>query len=134
MKKPVNRDRSFGISVGVVLLAIAAVLWWRGRVGRAEVVGGDRRLAPHRRPRLRAAAEVSERRVVAVLDGARLRQRAHPADDPVLARARAARRCVWRLIGKDPLARRRRTWPGWSPYPARYRDREALRTHVLRSS
>ena len=30
---------------------------------------------------------------------------------------------LWRLIGKDPLARRRDKWPGWSPYPARYRDR-----------
>ena len=29
---------------------------------------------------------------------------------------------IWRLTGKDPLARRRSTWPGWSPYPARYRD------------
>jgi hypothetical protein len=31
---------------------------------------------------------------------------------------------VWKLIGKDPLTRSRRTWPGWSPYPARYRDRQ----------
>jgi hypothetical protein len=31
---------------------------------------------------------------------------------------------VWRLVGKDPLARRRERWPGWSPYPARYRDRK----------
>jgi hypothetical protein len=29
---------------------------------------------------------------------------------------------LWRLTGKDPLARRRGRWPGWSPYPARYRD------------
>ena len=27
-----------------------------------------------------------------------------------------------RLIGKDPLARRRRSWRGWLPYPDRYRD------------
>jgi len=27
-----------------------------------------------------------------------------------------------RVIGKDPLTRRRTQWPGWSPYPARYRD------------
>ena len=31
---------------------------------------------------------------------------------------------VWKLIGKDPLTRSRRSWPGWSPYPARYRDRQ----------
>jgi hypothetical protein len=29
---------------------------------------------------------------------------------------------LWRAIGKDPLARRRDRWPGWSTYPARYRD------------
>jgi hypothetical protein len=31
---------------------------------------------------------------------------------------------IWRLTGKDPLARRRDKWPGWSPSPARYRDRK----------
>ena len=31
---------------------------------------------------------------------------------------------VWRVIGKDPLTRRRRNWPGWSPYPERFRDRD----------
>ena len=30
---------------------------------------------------------------------------------------------IWRLTGKDPLARRRTARPGWSPYPSRYRDR-----------
>jgi hypothetical protein len=29
---------------------------------------------------------------------------------------------VWRMTGKDPLSRRRGASPGWSPYPARYRD------------
>jgi Saxitoxin biosynthesis operon protein SxtJ len=28
----------------------------------------------------------------------------------------------WRLSGRDPLMRRRDAWPGWLPYPARYRD------------
>jgi hypothetical protein len=31
---------------------------------------------------------------------------------------------VWRLTGRDPLARRRDKWPGWSPYPERYRNRK----------
>jgi len=31
---------------------------------------------------------------------------------------------LWRLIGRDPLARHRRNWPGWSSYPARYQDRD----------
>jgi hypothetical protein len=30
---------------------------------------------------------------------------------------------IWRVIGRDPLSRRRASWPGWSPYPERYRDR-----------
>ena len=34
-----NPERSFGVSVGAVLCAIALVLWWRARVGRAEIVG-----------------------------------------------------------------------------------------------
>ena len=29
---------------------------------------------------------------------------------------------IWRLLGKDPLERRRGQSTGWSPYPARYRD------------
>jgi hypothetical protein len=33
---------------------------------------------------------------------------------------------IWRLIGKDPLTRRRSSWHGWSPYPERYRDRNHL--------
>ena len=31
---------------------------------------------------------------------------------------------IWRLTGKDPLSRKRAASPGWTPYPARYRDRK----------
>jgi hypothetical protein len=31
---------------------------------------------------------------------------------------------VWRLIGRDPLANRRASFPGWTIYPARYRNRD----------
>ena len=31
---------------------------------------------------------------------------------------------LWRLIGRDPLSINRKHWPGWSPYPARYRDKD----------
>ena len=37
---PQFKERSFGISVGSVLLLIAAVLVWRGRITTAQVVGG----------------------------------------------------------------------------------------------
>lgn len=30
---------------------------------------------------------------------------------------------LWRLIGHDPLRRRRESGGGWMPYPVRYRDR-----------
>ena len=39
-KGPKNPERSFGVSVGGVLCAIAVALLWRGRTGRAEVIGG----------------------------------------------------------------------------------------------
>ena len=29
---------------------------------------------------------------------------------------------VWRLIRRDPLARRREHWAGWVPHPGRYRN------------
>ena len=38
-KGPANPDRSFGVSVGGVLLAVAAFLWWRGRITGAAWSG-----------------------------------------------------------------------------------------------
>jgi hypothetical protein len=34
---------------------------------------------------------------------------------------------IWRLIGRDPLANRRASFPGWTVYPARYRSRDHFR-------
>ena len=34
------KERSFGVSVGGVLIAVAAVLWWRGRIDYAAILGG----------------------------------------------------------------------------------------------
>jgi hypothetical protein len=117
-----NRERSFGVSVGAVLCVVALVLKWRGRHGRAEIVGAVGAL---------------------VLLGGLV----YP---PILARPSALwGRCsrmlghintrvvltliffvllmplsiLWRLTGKDPLARRRDRWPGWWPYPASHLDR-----------
>src|SRR5258706_6440861 len=134
-KGPRNPERSFGVSVGLVLCAIAALLWWRHRVDRAEVVGavGLVLLAcglvyP---PVLkwpsavwwrfsRALRYVNARILLGILFFFVL--------TPLSV--------IFRLTGKDPLARRRDRgstgsprpehvegrWPGWSPYPARYRD------------
>jgi hypothetical protein len=122
-KAPKNPERSFGISVGAVLCAIAVALWWRGRIGRAEILGG-----------------IGAALLVAGL--------VHP---PVLKYPSAAwwrfsralgyvnarvlmtllfslvfvpLSMIWRLTGKDPLCRRRSNWAGWSPYPARYRNKK----------
>jgi hypothetical protein len=120
-KGPANPERSFGVSVGTVLCVIAAVLWWRHRVTRAEIVGGIGvvlLLGGLLAPRLlkwpsalwwrfsRALGYVNARVLLSILFFLVL--------TPI--------GLAWRLLGKDPLARRRDRWPGWSPYPERYRD------------
>ena len=120
-KGPANPERSFGVSVGIVLCVIAALLVWRGRVGRAEVVGGVGAvllvLGLVYPPLLkypsaawwrfsRALGYVNARVLLSVIFFLILTPLG----------------LLWRLTGKDPLARRRRNWPGWAPYPARYKD------------
>ena len=121
MKGPKNPERSFGISVGAVLLGLSGILLWRHRVLRAEVLGAIGAvllvlglLAP---PLLKypsrywwkfslALGRVMARFWLTLLFAVVL--------TPV--------NVVWRLIGRDPLARSRDKWPGWSPYPERYRN------------
>ena len=118
---PANPERSFGISVGTVLCAIAAILVWRGRIGRAEMLGGIGAvlliLGLTRPPLLkypsaawwrfsRALGYVNSRVLLSILFFLIL--------TPLSL--------VWRLTGKDPLTRRRQSWNGWTPYPARYKD------------
>jgi hypothetical protein len=120
-KGPANPERSFGISVGSVLLVIAALLVWRHRVGRAEITGGIGAvllalglLYP---PLLkypsaawwrfsRALGYVNARVLLSI----------------IFFLVLAPLGLVWRLTGKDPLARRRSNWKGWAVYPARYKD------------
>ena len=122
-KGPTSSERSFGASVGIVLCAIAAALLWRGRPGRAEIVGGlgavllvcglacPRVLA---RPSAvwwrfsRALGHVNARILLTLL----------------FSLVFVPLSLLWRLTGNDPLARRRDRWPGWSAHPARYRDRQ----------
>jgi len=120
-KGPKNPERSFGVSVGLVLLVIAGILLWRGRVGRAEVlgaIGGVLLICGLAFPPIlkwpstlwwrfsRGLGYVNSRVLLTILFAVVL--------VPVSL--------VWRLTGKDPLARNRTKWPGWSPYPERYRD------------
>ena len=120
-RKRRNEERSFGVSVGIVLCVIAALLWWRGRHVRAEVVGGIGvflvAAALIYAPILkypsaawwrfsRVLGHVNARVLLTILFSIVL----------------VPLSIVWRVTGKDPLARRRRSWRGWSPYPARYRN------------
>jgi len=120
-KGPKNPERSFGVSVGAVLCLIGAVLLWRGRIGRAEIVGGIGAVllsAGLVYPPIlkwpsaawwkfsRALGYVNARVILTVL----------------FAIVLVPLSIVWRLMGKDPLSRRHDRWPGWSPYPSRYRD------------
>jgi len=120
---PAHPERSFGVSVGSVLLVLAAILFWRHRLLRAEILGG-----------LGA--------VLLVLGLAAPRLLTWPSKYWwmfSLALGRVMARVwltllfaivltpislIWRAIGRDPLARRRDRWPGWTAYPERYRDRK----------
>jgi hypothetical protein len=123
MKGPANPERAFGLSVGTVLLVISAIAVWRGRrVTAAEITGGVGlvlvvlgRLRPSllKWPsavwwRFALALGYINARIILTL---------------AFALVLVPLGLLWRAIGRDPLGRRRANWPGWSPYPARYRDR-----------
>jgi saxitoxin biosynthesis operon SxtJ-like protein len=117
-----NPERSFGLSVGGVLCALAAFFFWRGSTLRSEVLAGIGAFLVvfgFVYPRLlkwpsavwwrfaHALGYVNARIILTILFGLIL----------------VPLGLVWRFIGRDPLGRRRDKWPGWSPYPERYRDR-----------
>jgi saxitoxin biosynthesis operon SxtJ-like protein len=121
-KGPKNPERSFGVSVGAVLLVIAAALWWRGRVGRAEVLGGIGAvllLFGAVRPQLLKWPSAAWWRFAGVLAYVNARILLTLLFSLLLVPLSL----VWRVLGKDPLARRREKFQGWTPYPERYRDR-----------
>ena len=121
-KGPKNPERSFGVSVGGVLIVIALVLWWRGRIGRAEIlagIGGVLLVLGLVQPRLLkwpSAAWWKFSRVLGYINARILLTL-------MFSLLLVPVSLLWRLIGKDPLARRREKFEGWTPYPARYRDR-----------
>jgi hypothetical protein len=126
-KGPKNPERSFGVSVGIVLLVIAAILLWRGRIGRAEVlggIGGVLLLCGLIHPPLLKYPSAAWWRFSHVLGYVNARILLTVLFSIVLLPLSI----FWKLTGRDPLARRRDKWPGWSPYPVRYRDR----THYTR--
>jgi hypothetical protein len=121
-KGPKNPERSFGVSVGGVLIVIALVLWWRGRVGRAEVLGGIGAVLLFFglvQPKLLKWPSAAWWRFSRVLGYVNARILLTLLFSVLLVPVSL----LWRVMGKDPLARRRDKFEGWTPYPARYRDR-----------
>ena len=122
-KGPKNPERSFGISVGSVLIVLALILLWRRRITRAEVLGGIGAVLL----------------VLGLVAPALLKYPSKYWWKFSLAFGRVMARFwlsllfllvltpvsfIWRLMGRDPLARSREKWPGWSIYPERYRNRK----------
>ncbi len=123
LKGPANPERAFGISVGPVLIGIAAFLVWRGRIGTAEVVGGIGTVLlvlGLTRPRLLKWPSAVWWKFAMMLGYINARIILTVIFTIVLSPIGL----IWRMIGKDPLAQQRRNWPGWSDYPARYRNRD----------
>ena len=119
-EKPNFKERSFGVSVGAVLVLIAAFLAWRGRMDRAAIVGGigaTLMLLGWAAPRLLKWPAAVWWKFAMVLGYINARVILTIAFALVLTPVSAA----WRLIGHDPLTRKRKNWHGWSPSPERFR-------------
>jgi len=117
-----NPERAFGLSVGTVLLLIAAFAVWRGRILAAEVlagVGATLLVLGYLRPMLLYWPSKAWWRLALALGYVNARVILTVAFVIVFIPVGF----VWWLIGRDPLARRRAHWRGWQSYPARYRDR-----------
>jgi len=126
MKKhlqPDFQEKSFGKAVGGFLLLLAAVLWWRGRIPTAQVlasVGTVLVVLGLTAPKLLKYPSMAWWKFAMVLGYVNARIILTIAFLIVLTPLSL----IWRLLGRDPLAVSKQHWPGWSPYPARYRDKD----------
>ena len=121
--RPNFKERSFGVSVGGFLILVAGFLWWRGRISNAEIVGGIGALLVLlglTAPRLLKYPSAVWWKFALILGYVNARVILSIAFFLVLTPIAM----IWRLIGRDPLAIKKQHWPGWSPYPARYRDKD----------
>ena len=122
-QSPAAKARSFGLSVGGVLIVIALALLWRGRIGRAEIVGGIGVVlvtAGYFRPMLIRIPSDAWWAFATVLGWVNARVLLSLAFVLVLTPIGM----LWRLMGRDPMARRQADHAGWTEYPPRYRDKK----------
>ena len=123
MRPSPDRDRSFGLSVGTVLLGIAALLLWRGRVRSGAILGVAGAVLVvfgYLAPAALRWPSAAWWRLATILGFANARIILTVAFVLILTPIGL----IWRAIGRDPLARRRQRWPGWMPHPERYRSAE----------
>jgi len=121
-KGPANPERSFGISVGTVLVLVAAFLVWRGRMTGAAWtggIGGVLVVLGLVAPTLLRWPSVLWWKFAMALGYLNARIILSIAFLLVLTPIGL----IWRVVGRDPLGRRRGSWPGWIRYPQRYADR-----------
>jgi hypothetical protein len=114
-----QRQRSFGLSVGGVLLLLAVLFVWRGRLLAAEVAGAVGVVLVffgYVAPAVLKWPSAAWWRFATILGYVNARIILTVAFVLVLT----PMGLIWRLIGRDPLARARARWPGWVPHPARY--------------
>jgi hypothetical protein len=119
--RPDFKERSFGVSVGGFLILVAGFLWWRGRIANAEILAGIGIVLVVlglTAPRLLKYPSAVWWKFAMILGYVNARIILTIAFVLVLTPISI----IWRLIGRDPLALKKQHWPGWSPYPARYRD------------
>jgi hypothetical protein len=121
-KGPVNPERSFGVSVGAVLVLVAAFLVWRGRMTGAVWTGGIGAVLVVLglvAPALLTWPSALWWKLTMALGYVNARVILTMAFLVVLTPIAL----LWRLLGRDPLGKRRELWPGWTTYPQRYADR-----------
>lgn len=122
-KDPLFQEKSFGKAVGGFLLLLSVALWWRGRIPTAEIlsgIGAVLLVLGLTAPKLLKYPSKVWWKFAMILGYVNARIILTIAFLIVLTPLSL----IWRLLGRDPLAIRKNNWPGWSPYPARYRDKD----------
>ena len=122
-QRPDFKERSFGVSVGGFLILLSGVLWWRGRVTTAAILAGIGAVLVVlglTAPKLLKYPSAAWWKFAMVLGHVNARVILTLAFVLLLTPLSL----IWRLIGRDPLAIKKQHWPGWSPYPARYRNKD----------